>query len=308
MFKNYKPLFSLIGGMLLFGPICIVREYIPDVPSGVFSCLRGIIAALFLAAIILIKKNKNTWNVIKPKLWLMMLSGAMIGFNWILLFDSCKYVPVATATLCYYMATPIVILLSPFLFKERITAKKLVCSICAVAGIVLVSKVFDGTNGDGYDYPRGIILGLCAAVLYAGVIISNKYLGEMPAYEKTMIQLGSAGIVVLPYSLIAEHGGFTTVNIRAAVLILLAGILFTGVPYALYFGSMKYLSAQTVAIVSYIDPVTAIILSALLLGQRMGVLEIVGAVLIIGSAVACEITIKKANKKDVGKSDSKTST
>lgn len=307
MFKSKKPLFALIGGMLLFGPICIVREFIPGVPSGVFSCLRGIIAALFLAAIVLIKRNKGAWNVIKPKLWLMMLSGALIGFNWILLFDSCKYVPVATATLCYYMAPPIVILLSPFLFKERITLKKLACSICAVAGIVLVSKVFDGTEAGGYDYPRGIILGLSAAVLYAGVIISNKYLGDMPAYEKTMIQLGTAGLVVLPYSLIAEQGGFAAIDIKSAALIILAGAMFTAVPYALYFGSMKYLTAQTVAIVSYIDPVTAIILSALLLGQHMGALEIIGAVLIIGSAVACEITFKEANKKDVGESNSKTS-
>ena len=298
MNNSKKPLFALIGGMLLFGPICVVREFIPEIPSGVFSCLRGIIAGLILAVFAAVKKNKDAWKIMKPKIWLMVLSGAMIGFNWILLFDACKYVPVATATLCYYMAPPAVIILSPFLFKEKITAKKLICSLCAVAGIVLVSKVFEkSAENGGYDYPRGILLGLCAAALYAAVIVSNKFLGEMPAYEKTMIQLGTAGIVVLPYSLLAEKGGFSVIDLKSAGLILLAGALFTALPYALYFGSMKYLSAQTVAIVSYIDPVTAIILSALLLGQHMGALEIVGAVLIIGSAVFCELNFGKPKNK-----------
>lgn len=294
MTDKKKSLIQIICGMLLFGPIGIVKQLIikggSGIDSGIFSVARGFFGAAALLVFIFVCGKKPDFKAIKPKLWLMLLSGAMIGFNWVLLFEAADRTGVSVATLCYYFAPIIVILLSPVIFREKLTAKKLMCVAAAVAGMMMISGVFgDDVNGD----ITGIIMGLCAAVLYAGVIISNKFLGELPAYEKTVVQLASAGAVVLPYALINESVDASAIDAKTWILLVVAGLLLTGLPYALYFGSMKSLSGQSVALISYIDPITAIILSAIVLDERMGVLEIVGAVLVLGATIISELPEKR---------------
>lgn len=299
--KNKKTaLVSTIISMLLFGPIGIVRKFTP-LPSGLFASLRGIVGAAVIFIFVLIVKKKFPLGEIKKGLLPMIASGAMIGFNWILLFEAYNYTTVSVATLCYYMAPVIVILTSPLLFGEKLTPKKILCVVIAFAGMVLVS----GILSDGISGMTGIFMGLGAAVLYSGVIIVNKFLGDYPVYEKTSVQMLSAGIIVLPYSLIAEKPDLTVHDGDAGKmylliigLVLLAGILHTGLPYALYFGSMKTLPAQTVALISYIDPITAIILSAVILKEKLTLLEIIGAVLILGSMMISELPERKKSNSD----------
>ncbi len=116
------------------------------------------------------------------------------------------------------------------------------------------------------------------------------------AYKKTAIQLISAAIAVLPYVMITEDFTSIKLNTSAILMILAVGIVHTGLAYALYFGSMKYLRAQSIAVLSYIDPVFALILSSLVLSEKMSAFGILGAVLIIGSALISEISLKKAVK------------
>ena len=174
-------LLMLASSMLIFGTIGLFRRYIP-LSSGLLAFSRGILGALFLGLFLMIrrlpeqrlKKRKDSWNrASAPVFFLLILSGALIGVNWILLFEAYNYTTVATATLCYYMQPTIVILLSPLFFHERLTAKKLVCAFLAVLGMFLVS----GAAGEGIpqgDAFRGILCGLGAAVLYAAVVIMNK--------------------------------------------------------------------------------------------------------------------------------------
>lgn len=302
MTDKKKSLLKIICGMLLFGPIGIVKQLVikggSGIDSGLFSVARGLIGAAALLAFIFICGKKPDFKTIKPKLWLMVLSGAMIGFNWVLLFEAADRTGVSVATLCYYFAPIIVILLSPVIFRERLTVKKLICVAAAVAGMMMISGIF-GENVQGNF--TGILMGLGAAVLYAGVIISNKFLGELPAYEKTTVQLATAGAVVIPYALINESVDVSAIDAKTWILLAVAGLLLTALPYALYFGSMKYLSGQSVALISYIDPITAIILSAIVLDERMGVLEIIGAVLVLGATLISELPERQ--KKNDTQSD-----
>ncbi len=210
-----------------------------------------------------------------------------MGFNWILLFEAYQYTTVATATLCYYMAPILVIMVSPILFGERLNKKKILCVVVALLGMVLVSGVLQSGVSQIVEL-RGILLGLGAAVLYAGVILLNKRIKDISAYDKTILQLGVAAIVLLPYTFITENMGALTLTPLMLVMLIVVGVIHTGVAYALYFGSMKNLKAQTVALYSYIDPIVAIILSALFLHESMGILEVVGACMVLGATMISE--------------------
>ena len=214
------------------------------------------------------------------------------GINWMLLFEAYNYTTVPIATLCYYMEPTIVMLLSPLLFGEKLTGRKVICAAAAIIGMVLVSGVTGGGEMPAGNL-RGVLLGLGAAVLYSTVVIMNKRLSGINAYRKTTIQLLSAGLVMIPYLILtggfsigAGKGGFSAATIA---LLLIVGIVHTGIAYVLYFGSIDGLRAQTVALLSYIDPVSALLFAALFLGEPLSFWGIIGAVMIIGSAIAGEM-------------------
>ncbi len=285
---------KLISSMFIFGTIGIFVKNI-DMPSSVIATVRGALGALFLILFILIKRQKMSVNAIKKNLLVLCISGACIGVNWILLFESYRYTTVATATLCYYMAPVFVVLVSPLLLKEKLTLKKSLCVCLAIIGMVLVSGVLSGDNSAN---AKGIIFGLLAATAYASVMVLNKFLKEISAFDMTIMQLGTATLVILPYTLLTETISAIELDGRTAVLLIVIGVLHTGITYALYFSSMQDLKAQTVAIFSYIDPAVAIILSATILREGMDLYGILGAILILGSTFFSEITDKNANTGD----------
>ena len=279
---------SLITAMVIFGTIGIFRRYIP-LSSAMLALVRGAVGTAFLLALVHLKGSRADGAAIRKNLLPLCASGAFIGFNWILLFEAYRYTSVATATLCYYMAPILVILASPILFRERLTAKKALCVAAAFAGMVLVSGVLDAGFG-GISEMRGVLLGLGAAVLYATVILMNKFIRGISAYDKTIVQLASAAIVLLPYTLVTEDWSALEFTPLILVMLLIVGVVHTGWAYALYFGSISALKTQTVALFSYIDPIVAILLSALLLREGMSILSGIGAVLVLGSTLVSELT------------------
>ena len=284
----------IIISMVIFGTIGIFRRHI-DLSSSVLALLRGVVGTAFLFALMRLRGQKADMGGIKRNLPVLALSGALIGFNWILLFEAYRYTTVATATLCYYMAPIFVILCSPILLKERLSSKKLLCVGTALAGMVLVSGVLQAGFGGAAEL-TGVFLGLGAAVLYASVILLNKRIDGLGANDRTMVQLFAAAIVLVPYTLLTGEltiGALLALDAMGLLMLMVVCIVHTGAAYAMYFGAMKVLPAQTVALLSYIDPVVAIVLSALLLGEKMGVPAMIGAVLVLGAAVVSELPERK---------------
>ena len=285
MKKNDPSLQKLIASMVIFGTIGIFRRWIA-LPSASIAALRGIVGAAFLLALTALRGKKLSLGAIRSNLALLLISGALMGVNWIALFEAYRFTSVAVATLCYYMAPVIVILLSPLLLGEALTAKKLVCVAAAILGMVLVSGVLDS---GGAGSVRGVLLGLAAAALYAAVVLINKKMKPIPGLDRSVIQLASAGIVVLPYALLVGFGGTGVLTARTVLMLVVVCLVHTGLAYALYFGSVERLPAHTLALLSYIDPVVAVLLSALLLHETLTLLTALGAVLIIGAAIVCEM-------------------
>ncbi|MCQ2507704.1 MAG: DMT family transporter [Dorea sp.] len=285
--NDKKSLLMLVTSMVIYGTIGIFRRYIP-LSSAMLACYRGISGACFLILIAKLQRKSLRHGIGWGKVLGLVLTGAMIGVNWILLFEAYNCTTVATATLCYYMEPTIVVLCSPFFFKEKLTGRKLVCSIIAIVGMFFVSGMVDsGIPGAGEL--RGILCGLGAAAIYASVVMINKKLPGIDAYEKTAIQLASAGLVVVPYVLLTEDITQVSLDSRAILLLLVVGLVHTGIAYVLYFGSMDGLKAQSVALISYLDPVVALLLSPILLHESMTLFGLIGAIMILGAAVISEL-------------------
>lgn len=196
--NDAKSVVMVITSMLIFGTIGIFRRYIP-ISSALLAFTRGTMGGLFILFFILLKRKGGREKLPVGTLIYLALTGALMGINWILLFEAYSYTTVAVATLCYYMEPTIVMLLSPLLFQEKLTGKKAVCAAVSIAGMVLVSGALEG-GGAGIGNLRGIALGLGAALFYSAVVIMNKRAGGIDAYYRTTVQLLSAGAVLIPLS------------------------------------------------------------------------------------------------------------
>ena len=304
---------ALTASMLIFGTIGLFRRWIP-VSSGLLAFTRAVLGTLFLLGLRALGvtdpgrsetprtgsgRSESTraggWRSEPTRkgggrqVFLLPLSGALLGLNWMLLFEAYRHTTVAIATLCYYMQPTILIFLSPLLFREPLRGKQLICALLSVAGMVLVSGVGAGVGTGALD-GLGIGLGLAAAALYALIIVLNKTMGPVDPWRRTVVQLTAAACALLPYVLLT--GGFQGLRLSGGALaaLLVVGVVHTGVAYALYFSSMGKLPAQTLALFSYIDPVTALLLSALVLGEALSTRGCVGAALILACAVFGEVS------------------
>ena len=290
--NDRRSVMMIVTSMLIFGTIGVFRKQIP-VSSGFLAFSQGIIGGLCILAFIRLTKRGSGEKLPRGALLGLIVSGALIGINWMLLFEAYNHTTVAVATLCYYMQPTIVMLLSPLIFRERLTRRKAACAAAAIAGMVLVSGVL-GDGGSGSGDPAGVLLGLGAAVFYSAVVIMNNKLRGIDAYRKTTVQLLSAGAVMVPYLLVTGGAGVPALSPATVGLLLIVGVVHTGIAYVMYFGSMDGLRVQSIALLSYIDPVSALLFSALLLREPLTLPGFIGAVMIIGSAIVSELPEKTA--------------
>ena len=278
-----------ITAMLIFGTIGLFVKNI-ELSSSEIALTRGFIGGVTLILATIFLKKKISFEAIKNNLYLLIFSGLAVGLNWIFLFQGYKYTSISNATLSYYFAPVFVTILAPFILKEKLTLSKFLCILMALVGMFCIVGV-DGING-GSDL-IGIVYGLLAAGFYASVILMNKFLKGIDSIEITVIQLISATITLLPYVLYVEGLGILSVSSVSIPYILILGIVHTGIAYLLYFSSLQGLKGQTIAVLSYIDPVFAIIISAIILKEQLGVLQIIGGVLILGSSFLSEFLNRK---------------
>ena len=290
-----KDKLLMIVSMLIFGTIGLFVNNI-NLPSSFIALARSVIGSAFIAVFMLVTRHRLNGEAIKKNLKFLIPSGIAMGFNWICLFESYRFTGVAVGTLCYYMAPVIMILVSPLILKEKMTVIKAVSSAAAILGAVLISGVFSGTVRSA----KGIAFGLAAAVLYASVVLMNRFVRGLSAVESTLIQMISAAAVMLPYVLITENVSELSFDRKSVIFTVIVGIIHTGIVYVFYFGSVQKIPTQTTAVFSYIDPVTAIILSAAVLHEDITGIQIIGTLLILGATLFNELTssFKKTSGKE----------
>lgn len=281
---------TFIISMLVFGTIGLFVKYIP-LASSEIALYRAVLASVLIFLFLIISRRKISFKNIKKQLPLLFISGVCVGFNWILLFQAYKYTTVSVATLSYYFAPVLVTLICPIVFKEKMTLKNWVCFAFSTLGIVLITGI--GDLSQGKNHLIGVLYGLGAACLYAVVVVINKFIKNVDGIERTFLQFLSATIVLLPFVIFSGGINVSTLNGNGLIMLLIVGVVHTGINYCLYFSSLKDLKGQQSAILSYIDPLVAVLISVLALSENLTLLQCIGGVLILGFAILNEINFKK---------------
>ena len=288
--------FQLVLSMAIFGTLAVFVRNI-SVSSGELALYRAILAAILIGGYLLFSQKKGNSSVTddkknadllfgictKKELFLLLFSGMAMGFNWILLFEAYKYTSVSAATLSYYFAPIIVTVVCPFLFHEKLTVKQILCFVMSTLGVFLITGIPDFQNM-GRD-TIGILFGLSAAVFYATVILLNKFIKNVAGIHRTFLQFLAAIVTLLPY--VACTGGFHlgSLDSKGWINLLIVGLIHTGITYCLYCSSLKELPGQEAAILSYVDPLMAVVISVSILGESISLPQMIGGVLILGFAI-----------------------
>ena len=284
----------LIVSMTIFGTLGIFVRNI-SVSSGELALYRAVLATLLIAVFLLLTKQQIPFSKIKKQVPLLLASGIAMGFNWIFLFEAYKYTTVSIATLSYYFAPVIVTIVCPIIFKEKLTGKQIVCFVMSTLGLVLITGI--GNLSSGNDFV-GILFGLGAAILYATVILLNKFIKNVEALHRTFLQFLSAIVILIPYVIMTSGVTLETLNVIGWINLLIVGLIHTGVTYCMYFSSLKELPGQKTALLSYIDPLVAVLISVTVLGETMTLWQVIGGVLILGFTLWNEIAPQKKGKID----------
>lgn len=278
---------SMAASMAIFGTISLFVKHIP-LGSGEVVLYRALLAIGVISLYLLIRKQPLPFAKIKGELPLLLLSGVAVGINWLLLFQAYHYTTVSIATLSYYFAPVLVTIACPILFHERLSKKQILCFVMSTLGLILII----GPQGldQSSQHLIGIGLGLGAAVFYAAAVLMNKALTATGGIHRTLIQFVGASLALLVY--VPATGGFHLgqLDVTGLLCLLILGVVHTGFAYCLYFSALKDLSGQEASILSYIDPLVAVVVSVVLLREAISPLQIIGGVMILGFTLWNELT------------------
>ena len=294
MSRSTSAKFSLILGAVIFGTLGGFSRFV-TLPTTVTTMIRGIVAASFLLLVLRLRGKKPDIQAIKKNFVLLAAGGLLLATAMITLFEAFKCMSVAAATMFYNLAPVIYVGLSPVLFGEKLTGKKIFCIITAFLGVILVSNLIESGLPTSLEEAKGIIFGLGCAASYSALIILNKRLKGVPAFDKTIVQLAVLGIALIPVNLLS--GAMVGIKFEplSTVMLFVICIVHTGIAYLCYFGSLEHLPANTAALLTYVDPVVAVLMSAFILHEPMTLLNVLGVVMILGSALISEMPSKKKN-------------
>ncbi|WP_430884404.1 DMT family transporter [Fusibacter sp. JL216-2] len=273
---------KIIIAMLIYGSIGVFVRNI-DLSAIQIAFLRATTGSAFLAIVSMILNRSSKLRVEKNSLKIYLLSGALLGLNWYFLFKAFEYTSISSAILVYYLTPTIVILLSPFVLNESLNLHKLLCMGAGIIGLSMIVVSDMNASLQGQDNLKGIGFALLAAVFYASVILINKKYPGADGLGTTVVQLIASGLVLIP--VLVASGGFESIALKGTSLwlILILGLVHTGIAYLLYFSSMKVLDGQTVAIYCYIDPISAMVFAWIFLGEPVSYPQAIGGVFILGA-------------------------
>ncbi len=279
---------EMILAMIIFGSVGLFASFV-SVPSCLVAFFRGVSGLLCLVLFFIFTKRNIDRESIRRNRKLLILSGLAMGMNWAALYEAYHHTTVAITTLCTYLAPILIIVVSPLIFHEKITFRKILCLVIAMTGLTLISGILSGGFPSGTE-AIGIVLGLVTAVCYGTILIANKLMKDIDMLLRTTIQIGISILLTGPYSILSENWSQIDFDAQSVIVIIIMGIFHTAIAYSLVFHSMSRMTAQSAAILTYVDPAVAVLISVFLLNEPIGISGILGAVLIVGAALMSEMS------------------
>ena len=270
-----------ILAMLIFGTNGYLVAHL-SLQGSQIVLVRTLVGGLLLTAIVLLRGGFDR-EAVRAEWRDLLFGGVALGLNWVALFTAYRLLNVSLATLIYYAGPMLVLLFSPLLFRESLTPQKIAAVVIVAAGLFCIT----GSITSAGMSLTGLLAAVLSALFYASLIIFNKRIVKTGGMQTAALELDVAFVVVLIYVLLTA--GIPRPLKADIPYLLVLGLVNTGIAYMLYFTGLQKLPGQSVALISYVDPVSALVFSALLLHETMTPLQVLGAVLIIGGALLGEL-------------------
>ncbi len=281
--RNGRAFVKYVCALLLFGLNGIVASHIA-LNSYEIVFLRTLIGSVLLISVFLLGKGRFHWKEQRRDTVFIVLSGIATGASWMFLYEAYQQVGVSFASLLYYCGPVIVMILSPLIFKERLTMPKIVGFLIVLVGIAIVN----GKMAVGRGNTWGLFCGAMSAVMYFFMVTLNKQTREIVGLKNAVLQLTVSFLAVAVFVGI-KQAFVIHVPVSSWPWILVLGLVNTGIGCYLYFSPLSELPVQTVAVCGYLEPLSAVVFATLLLGEKMSAFQYIGAVCIIGGAMIGEL-------------------
>lgn len=283
-----------VAAMLIFGSNGVFASML-EMSGAQLVLLRTLIGGAVLLIIILISRSRTPKEVLLREKWRLLFAGVCLGANWALLFEAYNLMNVSLATLTYYTAPVLVLVLAPLVLKERQNGLAYLGMAVVIVGMLLVVGTDFGESGVS---ATGLIVGLGSAVFYAMLMLVNKQITGVSGLNLTFIEIVIAAVILLPYVFATSGGVPLPTDARGIFALLFLCTVNTGFACWLYFSSMNRLPAKAVALMGYFDPVSALIFSAVFLDERLSGVQLAGAVLVLAGALVGQFRPRRFTKTD----------
>lgn len=275
---------KFILAAVIFGTNGIIASHIP-LSSYEIVLTRTVLGGFFL---LILATARREWGSLRRAsrtslVWLV-LSGLFLSGNWLFLYEAYQHIGVSLATLMCYCGPILIMILSYFVFHEPFTVPKVSAMVIVTVGILCINGAADQAHG----LSCGLVCGFLSAVCFALLVIAMKKVSGIGGILSPACQLLVASLVVAAVTLSMPTAPVSLDMTHIACMVCL-GIVNTGLGYYLYFSGVQRLSAQSVSICGYMEPFTALTLSAILLGESLTLLQWIGAACILGGVALSEL-------------------
>ena len=271
---------QMLFSMAIFGTLGLFSRYTSAITSAELCFYRAASASIIIGAWFLYRKQALSWKRLQKDIGVMLVSGITLAINWLFMFEAFRHTSISLATISYYFAPVLVTIVCPFLFHENLTGRQLICFLMSTIGLGLIVNIMDNTP-DAAD-SLGIFYGLLAAVFYATFIILNKYIRSVGSMERSFWQFSIAALVMLPYTALTDGYHLAALDLIGWSSLAVICLVHTVIMHYAYFQALGQLTGQETAILGYIDPLVAVLISYFFFNETMTGSQILGALLIFG--------------------------
>ena len=282
-----RSLLEIHIAVLLFGLTGLFGKFL-SIPPQHIVLGRVFFASLAIGCYFKIKGQNIRLNSVQDYIVVAAL-GALLAFHWTAFFTSVQVSTVAIALLTFSAYPIFVTFFEPIMFHEKLKIVDVVSALIMFVGVILIVPEFNLAN----NLTIGTIWGMSASVTFAIMSLINRKLASN--YEGSVItfyEQSVASIVLLPILIFNRP----EMRILDWGLIVLLGVVFTGLAHSLFIGGMKTVRAQTAGIIASMETVYGIASAAVILGEIPSAREILGGCIILGAAF-CSTVLSSKEKR-----------
>lgn len=276
----HRHMLMLTSGLVLIGTVgaAVVASGL-DAITVVFW--RSFIGAAFLIVWGLARGILPDRTLTKRKVALSLIAGSSLVISWAAFFAGIAMTSISTATILFHVQPFLILLLSAAIWKEKVSRSQIGWLVAAFIGVTLASGLsLTGGSGASDDWTLGVVITLAGACIYAVTAVAGKGLQDQRGEVTTLFQTVAGSLLFLPFVDLTQH-----IALESWMWLIVIGVVQTGVAWVLLYSAFPFVSAPMTAVLSFVNPLTAIATDWVFFGHLLTPWQALGMVVIVLSTL-----------------------